>query len=250
MQANNQNESGHGIAVAEHVQNCGPAPKWAALIGDRLFPMPRQKLGARDIKDQAGIGRDFVLVRDHGSPNDLVFDDDMLVDLAEGNVFRVIRRAEKGPQPPCTDKAKLAWDCDDDWRVTLVGRQTGHSLKRLFGLPDDAVLLRDFESPNDKPLADDEAVEFRDGPVLTSPSRHASKDLKIIVNGREKVVTVKSISYAEVVILAFGSIDPETIYTITFKHGPPRNPYGSMVDGDIVKLKSGMIFNVTPTRKS
>ena len=59
------NQQGHGNAGAEHAQNCSPAPKWAALIDDRLFPMPRRKLAARDILDQAGIGRDYVLVRDH-----------------------------------------------------------------------------------------------------------------------------------------------------------------------------------------
>ena len=70
------------------------------------------------------------------------------------------------------------------------------------------------------------------------------------MDGREKVVAGKTISYAELVVLAFGSIDPETIYTVTFKHGPPSKPEGSMVEGDVVKLQCGMIFNVTPTRKS
>ena len=250
MDAQKQNQSGHGAAGAEHAQNCSPAPKWAALIGDSLFPMPRQKLVPRDILDQAGVGRDFVLVRDYGSPNDVVLADDALVNLAEGNVFRVIPRCEAGPQQPCTGPAKLAFVCDDEWEVTLIGKQTGHSLKRLFGLADDAVLLRDFESPNDKPIGDAEAVEHSDGCVFTCRAGSASKETKIIVNGREKVVAGKTISYADLVVLAFGSIDPETIYTATFKHGPPSKPEGSMVEGDVVKLQCGMIFNVTPTRKS
>lgn len=243
-------ELGHGTAEAEHVQNCGSAPKWAALIGDSLFPMPRQKLDARDILDQAGVGRDFVLVRDHGSPNDVVFAEDALVDLAEGNVFRVIPRCEAAPQAPCTGPSKLAFVCDDEWEVTLIGKQTGHSLKRLFGLPDDAVLLRDFESPHDQPIADNATVEFRDGAVFTCRNKSTSSETKIIVNGREKVVAGKTISYGDLVVLAFGSIDPNTIYTVTFKHGPPRNPEGKMVEGDVVKLQCGMHFNVTPTSKS
>ena len=250
MDIHSENQQGHGNAGAEHVQNCGSAPKWAALITDRLFPMPRRKLAARDILDQAGVGRDFVLVRDHGSPNDVVLDDDALVDLAEGNVFNVIARCEAGPRPHCTGPAKLAFVCDDAWEVTLIGKQTGHSLKRLLGLPDDAELQRDYESPNDKPIGNDETVEFKDGPVLTCRSEHATKDIKIVVNGREKVVAAKTISYADLVVLAFGSTDPETIYTVTFKHGPPSNPEGSILEGDVVKLQCGMIFNVTPTRKS
>ena len=27
-------EEGHGSSVAEHAQNCSPAPKWAALVDD------------------------------------------------------------------------------------------------------------------------------------------------------------------------------------------------------------------------
>ena len=250
MPTEKQNQEGHGNAGAEHAQNCSPAPKWAALITDTLFPMPRRKLAARDILDQAGVGREFVLVRDYGSPNDVVLADDALVDLAEGNVFRVIPRCEVAPQAPCTGPAKLAFVCDDEWEVTLISKQTGRSLKRLLGLPDDAVLLRDFESPQDEPIADDATVEFKDGAVFTCRNKPASKETKIIVNGREKVVAGKTISYAELVILAFGSIDPDSIYTATFKHGPPSKPEGSMVDGDVVKLQCGMIFNVTPTRKS
>lgn len=250
MDTHTENQQGHGNVGAEHVQNCGSAPKWAALIADGLFPLPRRKIVAQDILDQAGVGQDFILVRDHGSPNDVIFGEDALVDLAEGNVFNVIARCEVVPRSHCTGPAKLAFVCDDAWEVTLIGKQTGHSLRRLLGLPDDAELLRDHESPNDEPIGDDEEVEFKDGPVLTCRSQQASKDIKIIVNGREKVVAVKIISYADLVVLAFGSMDPETIYTVTFKHGPPSNAEGSMVAGDVVKLQCGMIFNVTPTRKS
>jgi hypothetical protein len=130
--------------------------------------MPRRKLTARDILDQAGVGKEFVLVRDHGSQHDVVLDDDAVVDLADGNVFRVIPRCEAGPQAPCKESAKLAFVCDDAWKVTLIGKQTVHSLKRLLGLPDDAELLRDFESPHDEKLEDGDAVNFADGPVFTA----------------------------------------------------------------------------------
>jgi hypothetical protein len=153
-------------------------------------------------------------------------------------------------QTPCSGPAKLAFVCDDEWEVTLISNQTGHSLKRLFGLPDDAVLLRDFESPHDQSIADNTPLKFHDGAVFTCQKGHASKEKKIVVNGREKVVGGKAISYSELVMLAFGSIDPNTIYTITFKHGPSNKPEGKMVKGDVVKLRCGMHFNVTPTSKS
>jgi len=78
------------------------------------------------------------------------------------------------------------------------------------------------------------------------------KEYKIIVNGREKVFSEKKISFDEVVILAFGSVstDPNVVYTITYKRGQGNKPEGTMVKGDEVTVKEGMIFNVTATNKS
>lgn len=164
--------------------------KWGAIINDQLFPLPRRKLAPRDILDQAGIGKEFVLVRDHDNPNDVVLDTEAIVDLAEGNVFRTIPRCETGPQRPCSAPPKLAFICDDAWEVTLTGKQTGHSLKRLLGLPDDAEVLRDFESPHDKIIRDDQVVLHSDGPVFTA--RRVSFTVKVNnhpVHLRERVVT-------------------------------------------------------------
>jgi len=250
MDTHSENQQGHGTAGAEHVQSCGSAPKWAALVGDRLFPMPRRKLAARDILDQTGSGQDVVLVRDHGGVHDLTFEDDGHVDLGDGNVFRTVPRCEARPNTHCTEPAKRAFVCDDEWEVTLVSKQTGKTLKRLLGFPTGAVLLRDYESPNDRPINDDESVEFQEGPVFTCRAEGGGNGTKIIVNGREKTVEAKRISYAELVILAFGATQPDTIYTINYKHGPLSNPEGQMVGGEVVKLQCGMIFNVTDSSKS
>jgi hypothetical protein len=241
---------GRSDAATRHVQNCGSAPKWAALIGDRLFPLLHRRLTARDMLDQSGHGQDVVLVRDHGGVHDVVCEASATVDLADGNVFRVVPHCETKSNAHCTEPAKLAFVCDDGWKITIVGDQTGRTLKRLLGLPADAVLLRDHESPNDLSIADDERVEFRDGPVFTCRAQGGGHGFKIIVNGREKTVEAKKISYDELIVLAFGAPQPDTIYTVTYKHGPLSNPEGHMVGGDIVKLQCGMVFNVTDSGKS
>ena len=80
----------------------------------------------------------------------------------------------------------------------------------------------------------------------------AGQHFTIIVNGREKVVTQHELSFIDVVRLAFENpqIDENIVYTVTFKRGPDHKPEGTMVDGDSVKVKPGMIFNVTRTDKS
>lgn len=74
----------------------------------------------------------------------------------------------------------------------------------------------------------------------------------IVVNGREKTVSGKEISFDQLVALAF---DPpptggNIVFTITYRRGPDGRPEGSVVVGGTVKLKKGMVFNVTATDKS
>jgi hypothetical protein len=76
------------------------------------------------------------------------------------------------------------------------------------------------------------------------------KQYTIIVNGREKVVTGKELSFAEVVALAGLPGGPNTIFTITYRRGEGNKPEGTLVEGDIARVKDGMIFNVTATNKS
>lgn len=77
------------------------------------------------------------------------------------------------------------------------------------------------------------------------------KKVTIIVNAREKKWEDKEISYRQVVELAYGSYseNENTVYTVTFSKGvDPKE--GSLVKGQITKVKDGMIFNVTRTDKS
>lgn len=81
---------------------------------------------------------------------------------------------------------------------------------------------------------------------------HHDKDITIVVNGREKSVTGKELTFAQLVALAFDT--PPTgeniVFTITYRRGQGEKPEGSLVEGETVKIKKGMIFNVTATDKS
>jgi hypothetical protein len=74
----------------------------------------------------------------------------------------------------------------------------------------------------------------------------------IIVNGREKTVDDRDLTFDELVDLAFE--DPPTgefiCFTITFRRGQGNKPEGTLLEGETVKIKDGMIFNVTATDKS
>ena len=78
------------------------------------------------------------------------------------------------------------------------------------------------------------------------------KTVTIIVNGRPKEVSEKELSFAQVVALAFGASTggADTIFTVTYRKGEGKKPEGTLVSGEMVKIKEGMIFNVTSTTKS
>ena len=79
-----------------------------------------------------------------------------------------------------------------------------------------------------------------------------TKEVTIIVNGREKTVTNKVLTFDELVSLAFEDppSGPFICFTITYRRGHGNKPEGSLVEGESVKVKKGMIFNVTFTDKS
>jgi hypothetical protein len=78
------------------------------------------------------------------------------------------------------------------------------------------------------------------------------KTFTIIVNGREKTVTTKELTFAQVVALAFDNppTGPNIVFTITYRRGEGNKPDGTLDEGGSVKVKDGTIFNVTPTDKS
>ncbi|KAB7890368.1 hypothetical protein GBG19_03445 [Poseidonibacter ostreae] len=74
----------------------------------------------------------------------------------------------------------------------------------------------------------------------------------MIINGRSKTIIGKEASFLQIVECANinHSITSNTIFTITYKRGTGNKPEGSIVEGDLVKIKEGMIFNVSATDKS
>ena len=77
------------------------------------------------------------------------------------------------------------------------------------------------------------------------------RKFEIIVNGRPKAWYEDTISYIKVVDLGFPPPHkPTEVFTVQYSHGPKDSPQGTMVEGQTVKIKSGMIFDVTRTDKS
>jgi hypothetical protein len=135
-----------------------------------------------------------------------------------------------------------------EWPRKVV---TGRTVKRLVGKDnDDIELVLEREDVPDKVIEDDDEVRLGAGGVEKFKTRPAK--VKIIVNGREKEWAKKKISFAELVAIAF-PVPPAgqfIVYTITYHQGPPPRPEGTLTEGESVKVRDGMVFNVRFTDKS
>ena len=77
-------------------------------------------------------------------------------------------------------------------------------------------------------------------------------NVTIVVNGRSHEVARDDISFEEVISLAFDPLPSgdNIVFTVTYRRGHGNKPAGTLVAGESVRVKDGMIFDVTVTDKS
>ncbi|NTG08849.1 multiubiquitin domain-containing protein [Rhizobium rhizogenes] len=123
------------------------------------------------------------------------------------------------------------------------------NIRRYASIPEDHDLFLDNDA--DKPIeADGEVNLGRKGAerIVSKPK----EKVKIFVNTREKFVDPGRISFSQVVRLAFPElpVGPNTSFTVSYLKGPDDKPEGTLVEGESVKVRKGMRFNVSATDKS
>lgn len=126
---------------------------------------------------------------------------------------------------------------------------TGADLYKLADIGEHLLLFREVEGDKE-----DAQVARSDAPVELTQDEHfySAHEVTIIVNGRPKVVTQHRLNFAQVVALAFDQLPAgaNVMFTVTYRNGPPKNPEGSLLEGESVRIQDQMIFNVTSTDKS
>ncbi len=215
-------------------------PKWSALVDDILVPMPQRRVLTKLIRDQASVPVEYVIVRDHNSPDDVVLDDDQVVDLADGNVFYRLPKCDGQPRAKCTAPPKLAISVDDRVEVTMNPHQTGRSLRDLFSLHRHVRIVRDVESPDDVQIGTDDLAAFGDGPVFYT--RKVESRLSITVNSQ--IFTAQdgvrqTMTGAQIAALVFGDNPQAT--KITWQSNGDRE----IGQTDSIHLLGCDVFHVT-----
>lgn len=87
---------------------------------------------------------------------------------------------------------------------------------------------------------------------MSDETKTKAKTDTVVVNGVQKEVTSKELTFDQVVDLAFNPrpSGPYWEFTVTYRRGHSEKPEGTLAPGESVKVKDGMIFNVTATDKS
>ena len=130
---------------------------------------------------------------------------------------------------------------------------SGLAIKRLVGKDDDdlEVVLQLVNEP-DRVIEDEDDVRISGGSAEKFNIRPAKVQVKLIVNLREKKWEKKKISFEQVVKLAYPTPPAGQMieYTVTYHSGPRVNPEGTLLAGNKVNVKDGMVFNVQYADKS
>lgn len=87
--------------------------------------------------------------------------------------------------------------------------------------------------------------------IETSRTRQ-DHEFAIVINGQLAVVPQETVSYIEVVAIAYPvPPTPDTTFTVSFRKAKGPRHEGLLVQGQTVEVKKeGTIFNVAPTGKS
>ena len=211
------------------------------IEGKEYETFDQYKTGA-ELKQLAGIPMDTELFLSINKPyNDELIENDKSVNMArpETEYFFV--------------KKKLHFTINQvpfTWYRQFI---TGAEIRELGNIsPDDDIYLDIKEGWEDDLIMDDEVVDLARPGMEHFISKAKSKEFKIIVNAREKAWNKSTISFEQVIVLAFGSYDnnPNKGYTVTYSKGPKSNIEGTMVKDSVVNVKNKMIFDVTATDKS
>jgi Multiubiquitin len=126
---------------------------------------------------------------------------------------------------------------------------TGEELYRLAKVPHGGRLYREVEGD-----AEDKLIHRNGDVVHLTEDEHfhfeveEELNITIKVNMRKKVVHKRKLSFSEIVALAFDQV-PTANFSVTYMHGP-HGKEGSLLPGKHVRVKDGMIFNVTETGDS
>ena len=209
------------------------------IIEGKRYRWHDQYITGREIKKLGGMpsGAELFLAVTNPWTDEAISDDEQ-VDLARPGIEQFF------------EKKKLKYTIDSKMFESAKQYIKGAQIRKEGAIEDDLEIFLVVKGYEDELIGDADWVDLARPGIEHFVSRKSK--ILIIVNGKEKPWDKKQISFAEVIILAFGAYNdtPTMVYTVGYEDGPKQNPEGSMVKGATVFVKNKMIFHATATDKS
>lgn len=215
-------------------------------INDKRFESSESKITGRELLTNANLTpvEDFELLYKINEKGFTPIQLDEIVDLKSAGIEGFKAKPYKKLKIKVNDKQYEVEECF----------MTPIEIMEVAGINSDRYYLKEIRKGSIE-------VTFRDDVehkiAISKTSCFISCEIEeiiecVIVNSKPKEWGRDTISFEDVVILAYGKIstDPNVIYTVNYINGVPSKPEGSMIKGDVISVKNKMIFNVTETNKS
>lgn len=152
----------------------------------------------------------------------------------------------------------IAFQTDRDFKLTLNDNELRWGKPVISG-----TILYNLVKPGEGegvffevPGGEDRLVEYGDLIDLTQPGIErfitARLTFEIIVNSRPRTVNARTVSFEQIVQLAFpGQHQPNVVFSMTYRHAASTPHAGELGAGGSVDVKKkGTVFNVTRTVQS
>ncbi len=154
----------------------------------------------------------------------------------------------------------VGFHSDRDFKLTLDNHQItwgkpaikGSDLYKLANADEDQAVFLEVRGGEDQLISAQEMID------LTAPgierfitASRPTNEIEIIVNGRPRAVLGLTVTFEQIVQLAFPeSHNPNSVFSVTYRKAAAPPSEGELGAGGVVKIKKGTIFNVTQTDKS
>ncbi|RWP54328.1 multiubiquitin domain-containing protein [Mesorhizobium sp.] len=155
----------------------------------------------------------------------------------------------------------IAFQTDGDFKLTLNGDElrwgkpaiSGMILYGLAKPSDSEAVYLEVPGGEDRLVEHGELIDLTEPGIerfLTAPKRPVT--FEIIVNSRPRTVNTRTVTFEEIVELAFpGQHEPNVVFSMTYRHAASTPHAGELGAGGSVDVKKkGTVFNVTRTVQS
>lgn len=154
----------------------------------------------------------------------------------------------------------IAFLTDRDYKFEINGREmrwgkpliSGRELAKLAKPGRDEAVFLDVRGGTDRMIEPSELIDLSVSGIERFVSAlRPPVEIEIIVNTRKKLVRGPTITFEDIVALAFpGPHDPNVVFSMTYRKAASVPQSGELGQNGSITIKQGTVFNVTRTVQS